>query len=193
MTSKVGVTAGIIYRHMPQPHLNRALFGRMPDGTAVDLLTLTNDHGIEIRAISYGCIIASIRVPDRTGRFDDVVLGHETLEGYLTRSRFFGAVAGRYANRIAKGRFTLDGKTFQLATNNGPNHLHGGIRGFDKVVWEARPFQHGDTVGVAFSHTSPDGDEGYPGTLTVHATYTLTPANELIVDYGATTDKATPV
>ena len=175
------------------PKIARAPFGRMADGTAVDVLTLTNDRGIEVRAITYGGILASIRVPDRRGRFDDVVLGHDTLDGYVSRSRYFGAIVGRYANRIARGRFTLDGRTYRLATNNGPNHLHGGVKGFDKVVWAAKSFQRGDTIGVGFDHTSPDGDEGYPGTLTVHVTYTLTPANTLIVEYAATTDRPTPL
>jgi len=159
----------------------------------VDSYTLTNAHGMQVRAITYGAIIQAIRVPDKAGRSGDVTLGFDSLDGYLTASPFFGAVVGRYANRIAKGRFTLDGKAYQLATNNGPNHLHGGVRGFDKVMWQAEPFQHSDTVGVRLSHTSPDGEEGYPGTLVAHVTYTLTPANELIVDYAATTDKATPV
>jgi aldose 1-epimerase len=175
------------------PSITRALFGRMLDGTAVDIFTLTNGHGIEIRAIAYGCIIASIRVPDRGNRFDDIVLGQETLEGYLTRSRFFGAVVGRYANRIAKGRFTLDGKTIELATNNGPNHLHGGVRGFDKVVWAAEAFDQGGDAGVMFKYTSADGEEGYPGTLDVHVTYTLTPSDELAIVYEAWTDKPTVV
>src|SRR2546425_2992676 len=173
--------------------VTRAPFGRTPDGKAVDVYTLTNAHGMQVRAMTYGAILQAIRVPDRAGRLGDVTLGYDSLAGYLRSSPYFGAIVGRYANRIANGRFTLDGKIHQLATNNGPNHLHGGVNGFDKVVWEAQPFRHGDTVGVAFSHTSPDGDEGYPGTLAVHATYTLTPANELIVDYAATTDKATPV
>ncbi|HYS21516.1 MAG TPA: galactose-1-epimerase [Gemmatimonadales bacterium] len=173
--------------------VTRAPFGRTPDGKAVEIYTLTNAHGMQVRAITYGAIIQGIRVPDKTGRPGDVTLGFDSLDGYLTSSPFFGAIVGRYANRIANGRFALDGKTYQLATNNGPNHLHGGLRGFDKVVWEAEPFQHGDTVGVRLSHTSPDGDEGYPGTLVAHVTYTLTPANELVVDYAATADKATPV
>src|SRR3989454_3860433 len=146
---------------MPQPHLDRAPFGRMPDGTSVDVFTLTNDHGVEIRAINFGCIIASIRVPDRNKQFDDIVLGHNTLEGYLTRSRYFGAVVGRYGNRIANGRFTLDGRTFQLAANNGRNHLHGGIKGFDKVVWRAQPYARDGHTAVAFSYTSRDGEEAH--------------------------------
>jgi aldose 1-epimerase len=170
-----------------------APFGRMPDGKAVEVYTLRNARGMEVRAITYGAIIQSIRVPDRSGRLGDVTLGYDSLPGYLTASPYFGAVVGRYANRIARGRFTLDGKTYRLATNNGPNHLHGGLKGFDKVVWQAKSFQRGDTVGVEFQHTSPNGDEGYPGTLHVSVTYTLTPSNQLEVEYRAKTDQATPV
>lgn len=165
----------------------------MPDGTAVDLFTLTNAHGIEVRAITYGAIIVSLKTADRDGRLGDIVLGFDTLEGYLTRSRFFGAVVGRYANRIANARFTLDGRTFELAANNGRNHLHGGRKGLDKVVWKDAPFARDGNVGVVFTYVSPDGDEGYPGTLNVSVTYTLTPRDELFVDYTATTDKATPI
>jgi len=174
----------------------RAPFGAMPDGTAVEIYTLTNLNGIELRAINYGAIIVSLNVPDRTGKFADVVNGHDALEGYLTRSRFFGAVVGRYANRIAKGKFALDGTEYTLAVNNGPNHLHGGVRGFDKVVWEVTK----DAVkagsreaAVTFTRVSPDGEEGYPGNLKVSVTYVLTDENELLVAYAASTDKATPI
>ncbi|OLC77169.1 MAG: hypothetical protein AUH72_17955 [Acidobacteria bacterium 13_1_40CM_4_65_8] len=173
--------------------VNRSPFGRMPEGTAVELLTLRNDHGIEIKVITYGASITSVKTPDRNGRFADIVLGFDDLDSYLTRSRFFGAVAGRYANRIARGQFTIDGKTFQLATNNGANHLHGGVKGFDKVVWNAEPFERNDSAGVVLRYTSRDGEEGYPGTLNASVTYTLTPRDELVVEYGATTDKATHV
>jgi len=176
-----------------QPSVSRAPFGRMPDGTTVDQVTLTNGRGMEVRTIQYGAVIVSIRVPDRDGRVDDVVLGFDALEGYLTKSRYFGAVVGRYANRIAKGRFVLDGKTYQLATNNGPNHLHGGLKGFDKVVWRAEPFERDGNVGVVYTHASGDGDEGYPGALNARVIYTLTPSNELVVDYDAKTDKPTIV
>jgi aldose 1-epimerase len=171
----------------------KAAFGRTGDGAVVDLFTLTNARGMEVRAMSYGAIITSIRVPDRRGALDDVVLGFDALDGYLGSRRYFGAVVGRYGNRIAKGQFTLDGRTYQLATNNGPNHLHGGVKGFDKATWHGETIERDGNVAVAFTHTSPDGDEGYPGTLTVRVTYTLTPANELVIDYDATTDKATPV
>jgi aldose 1-epimerase len=173
--------------------INRAPFGKLPDGTAVEVLTLTNAHGVEVRAITYGGIIVSLRVPDRNGQLDDVVLGYDSLDGYLRSSPYFGAIVGRYGNRIAGARFVLDGTTYRLAANDGRNHLHGGIKGFDKVVWEASPFQSDSGVGVAFTHTSPDGDEGYPGTLRVQVRYTLTDRDELIVDYDATTDKATPL
>jgi aldose 1-epimerase len=177
----------------PGPTVTVAPFGRTPDGKAVEVYTLRNARGVEVRAITYGAIIQAILVPDRTGRLGDVTLGYDSLPGYLTASPYFGAVVGRYANRIARGRFTLGGRTYRLATNNGPNHLHGGLKGYDKVVWAAQSFQRGDTVGVKFQHTSPDGDEGYPGTLQIFVIYALTSTNELIVEYRATTDQATPV
>ena len=172
--------------------VTRAAFGKLPDGTAVESFTLRNARGVEVRAITYGAIITSLRVPDRAGRLGDVVLGHDDLAGYLDKPAYFGSVVGRYGNRIAKGRFTLDGKTYTLATNNGPNHLHGGIRGFDKVVWKADPTAAG-TAAVTFRYTSPDGEEGYPGTLAARVTYTLSDKGELTFDYSATTDKATPI
>jgi aldose 1-epimerase len=177
----------------PGPQVTVAPFGRTPDGKAVEVYTLRNARGMVVRAITYGAIIQAIRVPDRAGRLDDVTLGYDSLPGYLTDSPYFGAVVGRYANRIARGRFALEGRTYRLATNNGPNHLHGGLKGFDKVVWKAESFQRGDIVGVKFQHTSPDGDEGYPGTVQTSVTYTLTPDNQLLVEYRATTDRATPV
>jgi aldose 1-epimerase len=173
--------------------VSKAAFGKTPAGEAVDVYTLTNTRGMEVRAITFGGIITSIRVPDRAGMLADVALGFGDLEPYLKNPPYFGALVGRYGNRIAKGRFTLDGQTYTLAVNNAPNHLHGGIKGFDKVVWTAEPFKKGKDVGVVFTHTSPDGDEGYPGKLTMKVTYTLNDANELAFDYEATTDKATPV
>jgi aldose 1-epimerase len=170
-----------------------APFGRTPDGKAVEVYTLTNAGGMQVRAITYGAILQAIRVPDRSGRLADVTLGHDSLQGYLTASPYFGAIVGRYANRISRGRFTLEGRTYRLATNNGPNHLHGGLKGYDKVVWRARSFQHADTAGVRFEHTSPDGDEGYPGQVRIAVTYSLLPGNELVVDYEARSDRPTPV
>ena len=173
--------------------VNKALFGKTPAGESVDVYTLTNTTGMEVRAITFGGIISSIRIPDRNGKVDDVALGFSTLEPYLKNPPYFGAIIGRYANRIAKGRFALDGHTYTLAVNNRPNHLHGGITGFDKVVWKAESFTNPGAVGLVFTNTSPDGDEGYPGALSVKVTYTLNNANELAFDYEATTDKATPV
>jgi galactose mutarotase-like enzyme len=171
----------------------RTPFGQLPDGRAVEQFTLTNAHGIEARVITYGGIITSIRAPDRSGHLDDIVLGFDSLAGYLRDSPYFGAIVGRYANRIANGQFSLDGTTYHFTKNNGPNTLHGGVRGFDKVVWTGEPFQTDSGVGVTLRYTSKDGEEGFPGTLTARVTYTLTPRDELIVDYEATSDKATPV
>lgn len=175
-----------------QPGVDRQPYGRMPDGTVVERFTLTSATGMEVRAITYGAIITAIRVPDRSGALADVVHGFDDLDGYLAPHPYFGAIVGRYANRIARGRFTLDGRTYTLAVNNGANHLHGGHRGFDKVVWEAGLLPGGE-AGVRFSRTSPDDEEGYPGTLTVHVTYRLTEAGELRVQYEAGTDRPTPV
>jgi len=165
----------------------------LADGQAVELFTLTNAHGLEARVISYGGIIVSLRVPDNKGQLGDIVLGHDQLEGYIKQPSYFGCIVGRYGNRIAKGQFTLDGKTYKLATNNGPNHLHGGVRGFDKVLWKAEPFEDKRGVGVLLSYTSADGEEGYPGKLGASVTYTLSDRDELSFEYYATTDKPTPV
>jgi aldose 1-epimerase len=173
--------------------VTRGSFGKLPDGTAVDIFTLTNANGLEVRAMTYGGIIVSIRTPDRAGTLDDIVLGYDTLDGYVKNNPYFGCITGRYANRITKGRFTLDGRTFTLATNNGPNHLHGGVKGFDKVVWKGEAVKNDRGVGVVFTYTSPDGEEGYPGALATRVIYTLTDRNELVVDYHATTDKPTVV
>jgi aldose 1-epimerase len=173
--------------------VTRASFGMTPAGDAVDVFTLANAHGLELRALTYGGIIVSLTVPDRDGRMSDVVLGHDSLEEYLSDSSYFGAIIGRFANRIAGARFTVDGKQYRLAANDGPNHLHGGRTGFDRVVWRAAPFRTSDAAGVALSYTSPDGEEGYPGNLDVRVRYTLTNRNELVVDFLATTDQATPV
>jgi len=173
--------------------VSKAVFGKTPRGELVDIYTVTNSTGMQVRAITFGGIITSIRVPDRRGAVDDVALGFNELEPYFSNPPYFGAIIGRYANRIANGRFMLDGRTYTLAVNNGRNHLHGGIKGFDKVVWHAEPFRNANAVGLIFTHTSPDGDEGYPGTLAMKVTYTLTNANAVSFDYEATTDKATPV
>lgn len=173
--------------------IERSTFGTLPDGTAVERFTLTNANGVVVVLSSLGAAIHSLRTPDREGRPADVVLGFETLEQWVANPPFFGVIVGRYANRIAGGRFALDGATYSLATNNAPNHLHGGTRGFDKVVWRAEPLVEADGEAVRFTYVSADGEEGYPGTLTTSVVYTLTANNELRLDYAATTDKATVV
>jgi aldose 1-epimerase len=173
--------------------MTRAPFGTAPNGEAVELVTLTNAHGVELRAMTYGAIIVSLKVPDRAGQLGDVVLGYDSLAGYVKSSPYFGAIVGRYGNRIAKGKFTLDGAEYTLAVNNGPNALHGGLTGFDKVVWSADTLRTAEGVGIRFRYVSKDGEEGYPGTLTTAVTYTLTDANEVHIAYEATTDKATPL
>jgi aldose 1-epimerase len=174
----------------PPVRVTRAALGALPDQTPVEVFTLTNRQGMEVRAMTYGGIILSLRVPDRAGTLGDVVLGYDAAADYAkNNSPYFGAIIGRYGNRIAKGRFVLDGATYTLATNNGPNHLHGGVKGFDKVVWTGEP----RSDGVTFTYTSRDGEEGYPGTLNVRVTYSLNDRNELGVDYEATTDKPTVV
>lgn len=171
----------------------RAPFGTTRDGQAVEVFTLTNSEGFELRAMTFGGVILSLRVPDRHGVMADVILGHDTLDGYLDRSPCFGAILGRYANRIAHGRFTIDGVEHQLTTNDGPHHLHGGRSGLDRVVWSAEPFRGNHRVGITLTYRSPDGDQGYPGSLVARVSYTLTDRNELVLDYTATTDRATPV
>lgn len=176
-------------------HLRQTdIFGAMPDGTPVKIYTLSNHRGMKVRITEYGGIITELWAPDRAGKAANVVLGFDRLEEYTRGHPFFGAITGRVANRIAKGKFTLDGRDYTLAVNNGPNHLHGGRAGFDKKVWKSRAFTPDDkSTSVEFTYTSPDGEEGYPGTLAVKVTYTLTDDNELRIDYEATTDKATPI
>jgi aldose 1-epimerase len=168
-------------------------FGKTKDGTPVDLYTLTNSSGMTVKIMTLGGIITEILVPDRDGKMDDVALGFDNLEGYLGGHPFFGCITGRVANRIAKGKFKLDGKEYTVATNNGPNHLHGGVKGFDKVVWNAEVLETKDGPALALKYVSKDGEEGYPGTVTTLVTYTLTNSNALVIDYTATTDKATPI
>jgi aldose 1-epimerase len=167
-------------------------FGKTPDGTAVEKYVLSNGK-MTVNVITYGAIVTEIDVPDRNGKIADVVLGFDKLEGYLGGHPYFGAATGRVANRIAKAKFTLDGKEYKLAANNGPNTLHGGLKAFDKVVWKATDVSGPAGPAVKMSYLSPDGEEGFPGNLSVDITYTVTPANELRIDYKATTDKATPV
>ena len=175
------------------PNVSSADFGTTPEGENVRIHTLTNSAGLEVRIITYGGIIVSLRTPDRDGNFDDIVLGFDSLEGYLAKHPYFGTLVGRYANRISNGRFTLDGVEYKLARNNGDNHIHGGIKGFDKVVWRDRLLEDDNGVGIVLEYTSEDGEEGYPGKLDVEVTYTLNENNELVCDYRATTDRATPI
>jgi aldose 1-epimerase len=171
--------------------ITQAPFGGIPDGPAVTIYTLRNDKGMEARILTYGGIVQSLKVPDRNGKFDDVVLGHDNIGGYLTNSPYFGALIGRYGNRIGGGKFTLEGKTYKLANNNGPNSLHGGIKGFDKVVWQASPSLTPDGPALELTYVSQDGEEGFPGNLKVTAIYTLTDNNELHLSFTATTDQPT--
>jgi aldose 1-epimerase len=166
-------------------------FGKTTDGQPVDRYTLKNAHGMEADIITRGAVVTRLIVPDRSGTPGDVVLGFDTLEGYLKENPYFGAIVGRYGNRIAKGRFTLNGKTYTLATNNGPNSLHGGLKGFDKQLWTARPAMSGDGQSLELTYVSRDGEEGYPGTLTAKVTYTLTNDNALRIQYDITSDKDT--
>ena len=175
------------------PGPQSAAFGTLANGQSAQLFTMRNGHGIEVQVTNYGGIITSLMTPDRNARSADIVLGYDNLAAYVANSPYFGAIVGRYANRIARGHFTLDGSTYTLAVNNGPNSLHGGLRGFDKVIWNARPFANQEGQGIALDYTSANGEEGYPGTVHATVTYTLTPDNRLIVDYAATTDKATPI
>ena len=171
----------------------RAPFGVLPTGDSVHVFTLTNANGLELQVIDYGGLVISLRTPDRTGVLGDIVLGYDNIDGYLASTPYFGALVGRYANRIARGRFTLDDTAYTLAVNNGVNSLHGGLKGFDKVMWRAEPTSDSSSVAVVLRYTSLDGEEGYPGTLGVQVTYTLTDRNEFTIDYLATSDKATPV
>jgi len=171
--------------------ISRSDFGRTKDGKSVDLYTLTNRHGLVAKILTYGGIIQTLETPDRTGKLDDVVLGFDNVNDYVEKSPYFGAIVGRVANRIANATFQLDGKTYKLAANNAPHHLHGGKKGWDKVVWVAEPKETAKGPSLKLTHVSPDGEEGYPGTVTATAIYTLTNENELRVEMTATTDKTT--
>jgi len=173
--------------------VKKTLFGHLGDGAGVEIYTLTNGHGIEARIMTYGATLVSLRLPGRRGKFADVVLGFDDLAGYLGADPYFGAIVGRYANRIAKGKFTLDGVTYNLARNNNGNSLHGGLKGFDKVLWKGEEVREPRAVGVKFTYLSKDMEEGYPGNLAVTVVYTLNDADELRISYEAVTDKATPV
>jgi aldose 1-epimerase len=169
--------------------------GKTPQGVEVDLYTLANAHGLRAKIMTYGATLIAVEAPDRDGQIENVTLSLDSLADYLKGHPCLGSTIGRYANRIAKGRFSIDGRPYALATNNGPNHLHGGLKGFDKVVWRATSSEKGigSSVGVVFSYESADGEEGYPGNLAAQVTYSLTDDNELRIEYSATTDKPTVV
>jgi len=179
--------------HSPKGTITESAFGKLPDGTPVELYTLRNSHGMEATIMTYGGIVTSLTVPDKDGQFSDVVLGYDNLDGYLKSTPYFGALIGRYGNRIAKGKFSLDGVEYTLATNNRPNALHGGLKGFDKVVWTARPMPTANGPSLILTYVSRNGEEGYPGNLLVTAVYSVTEKNELKVEFTATTDQKTVV
>lgn len=166
-------------------------FGKLADGREAHLFTLTNKLGNYVKVSSFGAVVVSLYMKDRNGNLSDIVLGYDSLEGYVNDTKYQGATVGRYANRIAKGKFILEGKEYNLAINNGENHLHGGIIGFNKVLWDFITTENSDGPSVTFTYVSPDGEESYPGTLTLSVTYTLTEANELKIDYKGETDRTT--
>jgi aldose 1-epimerase len=173
--------------------IRQEAFGKTPEGNPVTVYTMTNSHGLEVRIMNFGAIVLSLRTPDRKGKLDDVVLGFDSLEPYFTNDPHFGSIIGRYANRVANGKFTLNGATYSLPKNNGPNTLHGGVKGFDKALWQAEPSETPKSVALVLRYTSKDGEEGFPGNLKTRVTYTLADSDEFTIDYEATTDKATPV
>ena len=176
-----------------EAHISKRPFGKLPDVTAVDIYTLRNRNGLQVEITNYGGAVVSLRTPDRRGRMADIVLGYDDLAGYVADTSYFGALVGRYANRIAGGKFTLGGVDYQLAQNNGVNHLHGGVRGFNKAVWQAREMDSPDGVALELTYHSKDREESYPGRLNVTVTYVLTNANALRIEYNATTNKDTIV
>ncbi|MGH9484761.1 MAG: aldose epimerase family protein, partial [Terriglobales bacterium] len=176
------------------PGISQRPFGKLPDGRTAELFTLTNAHGMQVEITNFGATLVALKVPDRHGNFADVLLGYDTLAGYLAdHETYFGALVGRYANRIAFGRFSLDGRTYTLPINNPPNSLHGGTTGFNRRLWQAHPETMPGGPALELRYTSPDGEEGYPGKLNVRVVYTLTNDNALRIDYHATTNKDTVI
>ena len=169
--------------------VSKATFGKTASGKEIDIYTCVNINGLVLKIMTYGAIVVSVEIPDRDGKLSNVNLGFESLDSYLAGHPYFGATIGRYCNRISKGKFSLNGKKYTLATNDGSNHLHGGEKGFDKVVWDARSFVDKSGAGIEFNYRSPNGEEGYPGNLDVTVVYTLTNNNELMVEFSAYTCK----
>jgi aldose 1-epimerase len=201
MTTKTSLLAVVLASALPlgaaaaskkaEPSVAEAAFGELEDGAKVSIYTLTNANGAEARITNYGARVVSLKVPGKDGKLRDVVLGYDDLAAYAKDKDFFGSTVGRYGNRIGAGKFTIDGKTYQLDLNNGPNHLHGGSHGFYAKLWKAAKVVGKGGPGVKLTYVSKDGEEGYPGTVTMIVTYTLTPKNGLSIDYVGTTDKPT--
>ena len=171
--------------------IQKTLFGKLSDGREVDRYSLKNDSGMQVDIITYGAIVTSLYTKDRNGTLADIVLGYDSVQGYVKGTSYFGAIVGRYGNRIGKGKFTLEGKEYQLSLNDGPNHLHGGTVGFNKVLWKAEPLEGKDGPSLKLTYSSKDGEEGYPGTVNITVTYRLTQANALEIQYEGKTDKTT--
>ncbi len=190
-TALLGLTFLAVLRAQGAVGLKKSAFGKSKDGQPVGIYTLTNTGGMEVAITNYGGIVVSLKAPDRNGKFADVVLGFDTFDAYLNNTPFFGALVGPYGNRIAKARFTLDGHEYHLAANDNGNTLHGGPKGFDKRLWQAKDVSTKEVPALELTYLSKDGEEGFPGNLSVTVTYSLTPKNELKIDYAATTDKDT--
>jgi len=186
-------TTTLSTKDKPRRCIQKSFFGKTPKGEVIDRYALTNSNGMKAAVMNYGATLIALEVPDRNGKLADVVLGHDTLEGYINGVGYLGATIGRFAGRINKGRFTLNGIAYNLAPNNGEHHLHGGIKGFDKVVWQAQAIEGPDFVGVKLIYLSKDGEEGYPGNLSCTVTYSLTNGNQLKIRYEAETDETTPI
>jgi aldose 1-epimerase len=193
MTAGACLLAGCASNGTSTGHIDKQPFGTMATGEPVDIYTLRNDNGAEARIMTYGGIVVSLKMPDKNGHFDDVVLGYDNLDSYVKNSPYFGALVGRYGNRIAGAKFTLDGTTYTLAANDGPNTLHGGLKGFDKRIWSAHASESTNGPQLVLHYLSKDGEEGFPGNLDVTATFTLMHDNALRLEYTATTDKDTVV
>jgi aldose 1-epimerase len=192
-TLAIGLGAFVAAEASAAGTIEKSVFGKLADGTPVELYTVTNAKGLVMKVMTYGAVMTELQVPDRNGKISDITLGFDNLEQYTGVHPYFGSTIGRVANRIAKGKFTLEGKDYTLAVNDGPNALHGGLKGFNRVLWKAEPIEGKKEGSVKFSYVSKDGEEGYPGSVSVTVTYTLTDKNELKIEYTATTDKATPI